>query len=267
MYVALRRSHPQTQFNVACYEAQTGKPIWNRRICSALPPVNETENYISHNLLTFADETLFFSSDSGAIAALEADDGRIRWIRTYESVLSKQKDNVLRSDHARWGVKPCLFHQGIVFAAPNDFDGLMAIDSRTGLIRWKQTLRGGVRHLLGVGNENVIVSGNRLWGLNYQTGRLVWNLGYDDPSGYGYGRGTLVGEDVWWPMRDEIVVVNQHNGKLQHRIRLSGSPRYESGGNLTIANGHLMIAQPRRLAVFRDAGGRIGLPRKISTKR
>ncbi|MCH7686815.1 MAG: PQQ-binding-like beta-propeller repeat protein [Planctomycetes bacterium] len=82
VYVAVRRSHPQTQFNVACYDAENGKPIWNRKICSTLTLLNDAENFISHHLLTLADGTIFYSTDAGAIAALETTDGRLRWIVT-----------------------------------------------------------------------------------------------------------------------------------------------------------------------------------------
>ena len=140
----------------------------------------------------------------------------------------------------------------------------MAIDSQNGLIRWQQRLRGGVRHLLGVGQGRLIVGGNRLWGLDYRTGRIAWTTGYEDPAGYGYGRGMLVQQTVWWPTRDEIFVVNQTNGTLKRRITLSGYPRYETGGNLTMAAGRLLIAQPTRLVVFGDSGGPVPHPQDLS---
>jgi outer membrane protein assembly factor BamB len=262
VYVAVRRSHPQTQFNVACYDAENGKPVWNRKICSSMTLLNDAENFISHHLLTLADGTIYYSTDAGAIAALEATDGRPRWIITYES--QQPQNNTIRNDHTQWGLTPCLFHHGIVFAAPNDYDGLMAIDSRNGLIRWRQRLRGGVRHLLGIGQDRLIVSGNRLWGLDYRTGRIAWTTGYEDPAGFGYGRGTLVEQTVWWPTRDEIFVVDQTNGTLKRRIKLSGYPRYETGGNLTMAAGLLLIAQPTRLVTFGDSGGVVTRPRDLS---
>ncbi|MCH7988097.1 MAG: PQQ-binding-like beta-propeller repeat protein [Planctomycetes bacterium] len=262
LYVAVRHNHPQTQFHVACYDAGNGKPIWNRKICSSLTLLNDAENFISHHLLTLAGGTIYYSTDAGAIAALEATDGRPRWIVTYES--QKPKNVTLRNDHTRWGLTPCLFHHGIVFAAPNDYDGLMAIDSENGLIRWRQRLRGGVRHLLGVGRDKLIVSGNRLWGLDYRTGRIVWTTGYEDPAGFGYGRGMLVEQTVWWPTRDEVFIVDQTNGTLKRRIKLSGYPRYETGGNLTMAAGLLLIAQPTRLVAFGDSAGVVPRPRELS---
>ena len=125
-------------------------------------------------------------------------------------------------------------------------------------------MRGGVRHLLGVGRDKLIVSGNRLWGLDYRTGRIVWTTGYEDPAGFGYGRGMLVDRTVWWPTRDEIFVVDQTNGTLKRRIKLSGYPRYDSGGNLTMAAGLLLIAQPTRLVAFGDSAGPVPRPRNVS---
>jgi hypothetical protein len=98
------------------------------------------------------------------------------------------------------------------------------------------------------------VSGQSLWGLNLATGRIEWQLGFTDPASFGFGRGLLAGDIVYWPTREDIYVVDQATGRVRRRIPLLA--RYvESGGNLVLAGDYLAIAQSRRLVVFGPAAG------------
>ena len=253
VYVAQRRSRPQTQLNVACFDAETGKRIWNRNVCAVVGDFDVGRNSVSHHLLTLVGNHLFYSTDTGAIASLDARDGMLRWVVTYESQKRERFDQA--RDTRRQGLKPCLVHQGIVVAAPNDFDGLMALDAATGRLKWQRSLRGGVRHLLGVGQGKLIVSGKRLWGLDlFQGGRIVWQRGFEDPAGDSYGRGVLAEDVVYWPMREEIFVVHQETGAVRRRIALKAL-HGETGGNLTLANGMMLVAQSNRLVAFSEYAG------------
>ena len=251
VYVALHRNQPQTQTNVACYESETGKLLWTRKVCAAVADVDEGHNFVSHHLLTLAQNTVFYSTEMGAIAALDARNGLLQWVVTYER---KEQNSRQYSNHMKQGLTPCLFHQGVVVAAPNDYEGLMAIDAQTGIMLWKRNLPGGVRHLLGVGRGKLIVSGNRLWGLDLMKGgRVDWWMGSDDPETYGYGRGVLAEDVVFWPKRDEIFIVDQATGVIRRRVALSAL-HGEKGGNLTIADKYLLVAQPQRLVAFCEYG-------------
>lgn len=252
LYVATRRSQPELQTNVACFDADTGRLIWNRKICSAVAGMSDRHNWISHRLLTLADDTLFYSTDTGAIAAIAANDGTVKWVVTYESKVAD--DHAVLSDHTERGLTPPLYHRGTVIAAPNDSDDVFAIDTESGIVAWRQRLPGGVRHLLGVGRGCLIAAGDDLWGLELERdGRVAWHVGFDDPTAHGYGRGVLAGRMVYWPTREEILVVDQHSGAIRRRIPLAAL-HGERGGNLTIADGFLLVAQPERLVAFVEYG-------------
>jgi outer membrane protein assembly factor BamB len=253
MYAAVRRSQPQMQFNVACFDVETGRLIWNRKVCAAVSNIGRTSNLISHQLLTLAEETLFLSTDLGAIAALDVHDGVPLWVVTYESRPSESPAEL--SDHTRQGLLPCLYHGGTIYASPNDSDRLFALDAHSGVVTWQRRLNDNIRHLLGVGRGNLIVSGNSLWGLDAGTGDVAWGREITDPEAYGYGRGLLVGDAVWWPTRETIEVRSQRTGFRVHRqpIPLAAhgiTPARNTGGNLLLADGHLLVAQPDRLVVY-----------------
>ncbi|HET6328911.1 MAG TPA: PQQ-binding-like beta-propeller repeat protein [Planctomycetaceae bacterium] len=249
-YVAMRKGRPRMQSDVVCLETETGRRLWSRSVCAAVEDVGQNGSVLSHQLLTAGDDAVFLATGLGAIAAVEADSGSLRWVVTYES---GDRDSPT-SDRERRENSPCLFAQNIVVAAPGDANTLFAIDSRCGTILWRRTLPGGVEHLLGTKDGVLIVSGQSLWGLNLATGHAVWHLGYLDPASFGFGRGILAGDVVYWPTREDIYVVEQATGALRRRIPLLA--RYvESGGNLVLAGEFLAVAQSRRIVVFGPNAG------------
>ena len=247
VYVALRHGHPDSQANVACFDAETEKLIWNRKVIASLGDVNDTRNVAGHHLLTLADGRLFYSAPGGAVAGLDAFDGSLRWVVTYERRLPETDED--RSDGALHGLTPCLFHRGTVVAAPQDSDWVMALDAQTGRLQWKQRLPDRIRHLLGVAHQSVILSGNSLWALDVRSGAGRWRHLATDPEDQGYGRGVLAQNLVYWPKREEIIIVDQTTGAVLRRVALR-ELHGENGGNLTIAGGLLLVAGPDRLVAF-----------------
>jgi len=251
LFVVLHRGFPEVQTNVACFSTETGELLWNQKVCLALRNIEEGVNYISHLLLTLAEGQLYLSTDMGAIAALDSRDGKLNWIVTYPSQEEVTRQEL--SDHMQTGLVPCLYDRGILFAAPQDSNQLMALDADTGLLLWQRELPDPIRDLLGVNQSTLIVSGNQLFGLDRATGTVKWKVGYQDPEGFGYGRGLLAGEFVYWPLREEILVVDAEQGFLKQKIALRAL-HGETGGNLIIAGERLLIAQPRKVTAFGNYG-------------
>jgi len=265
-YAAVRKGRPRMQTDVVCLEAESGRRLWSRSVCAAVEDIGQGNGLLSHQLLTAGDDALFLATGLGAIAAVEAEDGSLRWVVTYES---GDRENSSRESERREN-PPCLFAQNIVVAAPGDSNKLFAIDSRCGATLWRRVLPGGVEHLLGTKDGVLIVSGENLWGLNLATGEKVWQVGWTDPASFGFGRGILAGDVVYWPTREDIYVVQQATGVVRRRIPLLF--RYvESGGNLVLAGDFLAIAQSRRIIVFGPNSGpplrkKQALPRTLTER-
>ena len=249
-YIVARKGRPQMVTHVVCLDAETGRRLWERPVCAAVALGAQGEGLLSHELLTAGDHGIFLSTGTGAIAALEAEGGTLRWIVTYESNLP----DTASSGRSRSPVSPCLFADNVVVAAPADFDGLMAIESHSGTTLWRRSLPGGVDQILGCKNGVLIVSGEGLWGVALTTGRVLWHVGFKDPSSFGFGRGILAGDVVYWPTREEILVVEQATGRLRRRIPLLARDG-EGGGNLLLAGDHLIVVQPQRITVYGPNGG------------
>ncbi|MEX0715020.1 MAG: PQQ-binding-like beta-propeller repeat protein [Planctomycetaceae bacterium] len=251
-YVTLRRSRPETRIRIVGLDAETGRPVWSRPIASAVSPVGDSRNLAGHLLLALESGTLYHATELGAIVAIDAESGTMRWAVTYESRPPGKPEDV--GDAARRGVAPCVVDGELVFAAPADSRSVFAIHAATGIVLWERELNDEVRHLLGAGGGNLIVSGRSLWGLDARTGAIAWGRPEADAVHTGYGRGLLVGDAVWWPTRETIEVVSQRTGRRQRdpiQLRAKGA----GGGNLLIAAGRLLIAQSTRLVAFgADAG-------------
>jgi hypothetical protein len=253
VYVALRRNDPQLQLNVACFDASSARLLWNRKVCSGVESIAGDVDEVRHQLLTLAEERLYYCTNLGAVAALDARDGTMRWATTYPRV---ESENVVAFNRRQFhGPNPSVFHDGLVFAAPTDGDRILAYDAETGILKWVQELNGRVQQLLGVAGTRLIAAGDMLWSLDAETGRVLWHDGRTDPESSTWGRGILAGGFVYWPRREEIRILEIATGKVARQINLTDQYGLTGGGNLTIAGDLLVLAQSDRLVVFSQFGG------------
>ncbi len=249
VYVAMRRSEVQSQVHVACYAAENGELRWRRFLCSADSPGKGMLPEITHNLLTLHRDTLFLNTNLGAVAALDARTGTLRWLTIYPR--SVQQDRTPFPEHAHRDLTPCLYDRGVLYVAPADARSIFALDADSGQILWQSGPEfGDVVHLLGVSHDCLIASGGRLFWIHL-TGPEQGRLKYAWPDGgarLGYGRGLLAGKYVLWPTRKRIYQFDRATGKLLRAIDLES--RGLVGGNLITADGKLLIASARELVVL-----------------
>lgn len=247
VFAVLRRSLPQEQINVAGFDADTARLLWNRKIGITVASTAETVNSTSHLQLTVAEDSLFLSTDAGTIAALDAHDGAIRWMRTYGSDQLRPSRGSRRDGHT-----PPIYHDGVLYVAPLDTDLLLAIHAESGLLLWQHEWPDPIRHVLGVARGTLIVQGRSLWGVGLASGEPAWpnrRVGHDDPEGGAFGCGTLIGGFVCWPNRDELIVVDASSGQITRRITLRESWGL-TGGNLTAFGRSLVISRGAQLTVL-----------------
>lgn len=259
-YVALSRRRTQLEISIACLDATTGALIWNRNVASTRSPVEDHQNRVSHLLLTAGAGKLFFSTDAGAIIAVNAKDGQLEWAITYES-LSPARPHLL-SSHFYQGLLPPIYHEGFVFVAPNDCNRVFCIEADSGRVRWqhRQPESDRWRHLLGVapGGDagRLIISGNTLWAIDIATNKTVFGsrsntLGLRGPSvEQGYGRGLIAGDVILWPTREAIKIVDAKTGATIGNKPLQTPTAADVAGNLVLCQEMLLVAQPEKLVAY-----------------
>ena len=124
------------------------------------------------------------------------------------------------------------------------------------------------RHLAGVGNGHLIASGDYLYWLDVQSGKLKYQFpaarsslaGYAAPEPRGYGRPVLAGDQVCWPTCRSIYFFEQDSNR-QIRQPMNLSAMGITGGNLVIHDGTLLIAGADQLTAF-NQWGRVVEPRQ-----
>ena len=258
VYVALTERREQTATYVACLDAETGATRWVRYLGAA---ASDNENPFGfgmgmgmggspgdygHRLLTLDGPTIYYQTNLGAVVALDAETGSVRWVATYPRL---ERNGASGSRD----LNPAVVHDGLVIVAPDDAASIYAFEAFSGRLAWKtDPIPDEVKlaHVLGVAGGRLIATGDRVLFFDVKTGRLT-HTWPDSGQGYeGYGRGLLAGDKVYWPTRGEIHVLDQATGlrsdppiKLQETFQTTG-------GNLAVGDGYLVVAQAEQLVVF-----------------
>lgn len=295
-YTAMRRVEgARSQLFLAAYELQTtvGEPVgdreenarrrgrlrWRTRLASSATLAGGEIDQLTHLLVTQQGGTLFLNTNAGVVAAVNAADGRLLWLVKYPRVAVRTGDPDRPDDHLFRDLVPCLAYKDLLIIAPADSDRIFALESATGQIAW--SLAPGeaadVVHLLGIHGDTLVASGDRLYWIDANTGRVLTQFpggsataaGLAAPSPRGLGRGILAGEHVWFPTRDSVFVFDIQPAatdfgfqpRLAREIALS--PRGVTGGNLVLADGVLLIATGDRLVAFDELGPTVEAPTEV----
>ncbi|HEY2147129.1 MAG TPA: PQQ-binding-like beta-propeller repeat protein, partial [Pirellulales bacterium] len=249
VYAVMRYNDVRPQVHVACLDARNGALRWRKLICTNESVGGGRCAEITSNLLTLAEGTLYLNTNLGAIAALSADNGDIRWISGYSRARAGEPD----AAHFYRDLNPCVYCRGSLFVAPSDSPSIFAFDASTGRLLWECRHFPETIHLLGVGGNNLIASGKQICWIDVDSGKVIRYWPY--PTSSGYGRGLLAGDQVYWPMRMRIRRFKQRvlaDGPLDadDPIEFGQFDPPLASGNLVAANGYLLIATPTRLVAF-----------------
>lgn len=256
VYIGLTESGVEIGTYVACLDAETGATKWIRYLGNSTSGFDNNQNMgfgqlpsveVGNRLLSLDGRTLYYQTNLGALAALDADSGALRWLATYPT---RERGGMTPSP-LRDG-NPAVVHEGLVFIAPDDALPLFAFDAATGRLVW-QTSRdvSKVSYLLGVARGKLFATGDCVFSIEARTGKVLQC--WPETGGVkGYGRGLLAGNAVYWPTETTIYVLDQKTGTPsgdQEPIRLQQDYGI-GGGNLAIGDGYLIVAQRDWLVVF-----------------
>ena len=103
---------------------------------------------------------------------------------------------------------------------------------------------------MGAKDGVLVVSGERLVGLDLFSGRELWSAGFEDPPGHGAGRGLIAGRFAYWPTREELLVVDLATGATVRRVRLESVYGFGGGGNLAAGAGWLVLGRADGIVGF-----------------
>ncbi|WP_435005252.1 PQQ-binding-like beta-propeller repeat protein [Tundrisphaera lichenicola] len=251
VYIAITDRIEMTASYVACLDAETGATRWVRYICEAnanVDPFLGGSLEVGHRLLTLDGPTIYYQTNLGAVASIDAETGGIRWLATYPW----QGRNAMGPGRER-DLNPAIVHDGLVIVAPDDAPEIYAFDAATGRLIWKtEPIPEDVKlaHILGVAKGKLVATGDRVLWFDVKDGKLAHTWPDNSQAGQGFGRGILAGDKVYWPTRTEIHVLDQASGlKAEPPIKLQETYQCE-GGNLAAGDGFLIVATTNALVVF-----------------
>jgi len=172
VYVAMTERREQIATYVVCLDAENGNLRWVRYLGAAsadgdmMPfgmgmgmAITGSTNDFGHRLLTLDGPTIYYQTNLGAVVALDAETGGIRWVATYP----RQDRAEVGTRHER-DLNPAIVHDGLVIVAPDDATSIYAFDAGSGRLVWKtDPLPSEVKlaHLLGVAKGRLVATGDR----------------------------------------------------------------------------------------------------------
>jgi outer membrane protein assembly factor BamB len=268
LFATLRRRDPSSaQVKIASYDVSSGRLLWER-IVGRSNAIGNVLFELVNSPLSLADDTLYYNSNLGAVVALRANDGGVRWVCRYPRSELGVPDGEPYPRNLFRDLTPCLVDRGTVYVAAADSERLFALDVEFGQVQWSTSagLAVDVVHLLGVAGDRLIGSGDCLYWLDAATGAVLGQFPGSSGSAVGqamsqprgFGRGLLAGSEVYWPTRDRMYVFGTDTGR-QLRQPVELGTLGVQGGNLVICDGVLLIATPNELVAF-NASGRVEPP-------
>ncbi len=254
VFVAMRHSDITPRAYVACFDAATGIQQWRTPIGAADTIAGGAADEITHNLLTLVENRIYLNTNLGLVAALDADSGHICWVSRYDrSAVKTFTAGSAVPLHFDRDPSPCLYHDGLLVVAPSDTPTIFELDANTGKTVWQQDQLPNALNLLGVVGKHLIVAGEGIASLDISSGHVGWTWPDSDRAGIrGMGRGVIAGNEVFWPTRSEIYVIDPKTG-AQTRAPINLVP-LTGGANLAVSRGRLIVAGYDKLTVLGPPG-------------
>lgn len=253
-YVALRRTDIRAQAFVECYELATGQRKWQTFVCASDTPGQGQYEEAACNLLSLAEDRLYFNTNQGVVASLAVADGRVLWASRYPR--AALADSARPAGHFGRAPNPCVLHGGRAFVAPTDTPQVLAFEAGSGQLAWTSDDRADdVRYLLGAHEGWLVGSGDRLHWLAADSGRRERSFP-EGPGRLGCGRGLIAAGKVYWPTRgetDEIRVFDLQSGRQERVVDLSVG-RGGQAGNLLAVGDHTVVAAHDALYCYTPRG-------------
>lgn len=267
IYCGVTKGGIREETAIACYEVETGSLVWRRSISTTEPygvgmVSDGNVPHQTHNLLTLEQGVLYYNTNRGVVTAVDAASGKFLWLTRYPRKTLRTQTLAEANVTLQRDLNPCIVTRGMVITMPMDSDRVFALDAATGQLVW-QTVPEGINatHLLGATEEDLLVSGEHLFWIHLESGKIraQYPVGTSEPGTQptGYGRGVIADDKVYWPTREGVHVLEIKLEGTQAKRAIEPINLFKlgfGGGNVLVTGDKLILATPDRLVVFQAEG-------------
>ncbi len=237
----------------ACaFNAKDGRLLWRTLICTGQQELNMFGRpLLEHVASTIAEDqgSLYFSTNLGLIAAVDARLGTIRWITEYDSI------DMPLNQGFHFMVRKFVFHNCPPFVtkkslviAPLDSESVYCLDTSSGKVNWfknSRDTRGGFNTVLGEKDGLVLLGGSSVTAVDLETGSIEW--GYPlGPRNKAAGLGGVASGMALCPTKENVAALALASGR---NIGDSMGLKDLGAGNLIITDRFMIQAGARSMSV------------------
>jgi len=241
------------QHYVLCLDPATGKILWSTYIASGGTEINLFGNSTRESLgspVAVTEDSVYYCTNHGAIAALEKKTGRIRWTYRYRQLpVMPTRSVYVQKNRLEWVSGPAVVTRGVAVVAPTDSHYLVALDVQTGQLRWDKPRGQDLRTVYGARDGLLVLGGERLEICDIQTGRPSTPPMTDELRGS--GRGLIAEDGIYVPGQDKLRRLNW-DGSWDEASSRRWPGGVADGGNLVIVDGAVVLASQDAIQVFFD---------------
>jgi outer membrane protein assembly factor BamB/tetratricopeptide (TPR) repeat protein len=256
LYVgAVEQKHTTDPFrhHVLCLDAETGGTIWSTYIASGGTEINLFGNSTRESLgspCAVTEDSVYYCTNHGVIAALEKKTGRPRWTVQYRQLpVNPTRSVYVTKNRLEWVSAPPLVAGDAVAVTPTDSEFLSVLDAKTGELRWDQKRGRDVRSIFGAREGAIVLGGPRVEILDLRTGESRGVPAGDELQGT--GRGAVAADGLYVPCRDKLRRLNW-DGRWDEERSRAWPGGISEGGNLLVVDGTVILATQDTVQVYFD---------------
>lgn len=222
LYVMTVQISPSTlDAFAASFDANNGRLLWRTQICSGQPITFMSRVQPDRGLpVAVANRTVFIVTNLGAVAALDAGSGAVKWIRVYDRVKTSQQNMWGIADmcqnHDIWAPNPPIVYENSVIVTPQDSEWIYSYNIETGARKWEMWRyrediphrpdARGLRHVLGIVDNTLVLSGEDVRFVNLRNGhRAHMPVAPESPI---RGRGAVTANQILFSTEAGLATIN-----------------------------------------------------------
>lgn len=242
LWLPVQSEEMNPRVGIACFDRETGSSLWQTWLGQVSSSGESEPGRSTPTLLAEAAGLLFVNTNSGIIAAVDAESGEIVWMRTYSTVPTQQQTTDLQ--HQSVTPNPCIFSGNSVYVLPTDSNQLLAINSLTGALNWQLPRKSSNALLLGATGEFLLLSDEGLQLLNLTHGSTMYSESQLKLEGYP----AIAGRVILWPESSGVRFL-EWNGQVLQQVEM---PLEIAGGaNLALSDQWLVAASRKQVHIYR----------------